>query len=102
MRTITTLIIIGTALAACTVKNTTVKQAETPPPVVYQQPPVVYQQATAGRPATVAYTVIGQEQLNQAAGQAANWCRANYGTNVRLVDRAHSTAGDVVTFACMS
>jgi hypothetical protein len=66
MRTITTLVIIGTALAACTVKNTTVKQAETPPPVVYQQPPVVYQQATAGRPATVAYTVIGQEQLNQA------------------------------------
>jgi hypothetical protein len=101
MRTITTLVIIGTALAACTVKNTTVKQTETPP-VVYQQPPVVYQQATAGRPATVAYTVIGQEQLNQAAGQAANWCRANYGTNVRLVDRAHSTAGDVVTFACMS
>ena len=102
MRTITTLIIIGTALAACTVKNTTVKQAETPPPVVYQQPTVVYQQPTAGRPATIAYAVVGEEQFSQAAGQAANWCRANYGTNVRLVDRARSTAGDVVTFACVS
>jgi hypothetical protein len=92
----------GVALAGCTSKHTTIVEptATVPAPVVVA-PPVVYQ-PTAGRPATIAYTVVGQEQFNQASVMAANWCRANYGTDARLVDKAQSTAGDVVTYACVS
>ncbi len=42
----------------------------------------------------------GQQQFNQAVVQAANWCRARYGSGATLVDKARSTAGDVVAFAC--
>jgi hypothetical protein len=92
------------ALTGCTEKKTVIEPA--PPPVVYQQPPapppVVYQQppATTGAP-RIAYTVIGQQQYDQAATAAASWCSTNYGsTGSRLIDRRPSTAGDVVTFEC--
>ena len=92
----------GIALTGCTSKHTTIEEpaAAAPAPVVVTQPIIV--QPTAGRPATIAYTVVGQQQLDQASVLAANWCRANYGTNARLVDKASSTTGDVVTYACVT
>ena len=96
-------IVAAAAMAGCTVKNTTVKRAETPPAVVYQQPPAVVYQApptVSGTP-TIRYTVMGQQQYDQAAVQAASWCSTNhYGPGARLIDRQRSTAGDVVTFQC--
>jgi hypothetical protein len=87
--------VAAAALAGCTVKETVVKPAETPPAVVYPQP-----SATLGGP-RIAYTVTGESQFDQAAVQAANWCTSNrYGSGARLVDRQRSTGGDVVTFAC--
>ena len=85
---------VTAALAAgCTVKETRVVQ--TPPTVIYAQP------NTTTMPPTVAYTVMGEGQFNQAAVQAASWCsRNNYGTAARLVDRRQGVGGDVVTFAC--
>jgi hypothetical protein len=98
------LILATAAVAGCTVKETVVRQEPAPPPAatVYQAPPPVVQTPTEGRPATIIYTVMGQQQFNQAAVQAANWCRANYGTDARLVDQSRSTAGDRVTFACVT
>jgi hypothetical protein len=88
-------IAVAVALSGCTVKETVVKPAETPPLVVYQQPPVA-----TGAP-RIAYTVMGESQFNQAATQAASWCNTNhYGTGSRLIDRQRSTGGDVVTFEC--
>jgi hypothetical protein len=96
----------ATALAGCTFKSTEVRRAETPPPVMYQAPAptvVAPPAATATAPGpTIAYTVMGQSQFNQAAVQAANWCNVNHGTGARLIDRQRSTAGDIVTFACTS
>jgi hypothetical protein len=87
--------VAAAALAGCTVKETVVKPAETPPAVAYPQP-----SATSGGP-RIAYTVMGESQFNQAAVQAANWCATNrYGNGARLVDHQRSTGGDVVTFAC--
>jgi hypothetical protein len=85
-------------VAGCTVKETTVTPAvPAPPAVVYQQPP-----ATTGA-RRIAYTVMGQSQYDQAATQAASWCSQNYGrSGARLIDRTRGTAGDVVTFECMS
>ena len=81
------------ALTGCTEKKTVIEPA--PPPVVYQQPP-----ATTGAP-RIAYSVIGQQQYDQAATLAASWCSTNYGsTGARLIDRRSSTPGDVVTFEC--
>ena len=109
MRTIAiAAVVAGVALVGCTSKHTTIVEPTAAPAPVVVAPPAVYQaspvvvQPTAGRPATIAYTVIGQEQLNQASVAAANWCQANYATGARLVDRSRSTAGDLVTFACMS
>jgi hypothetical protein len=103
MRTLIVMMVATAALAGCTVKETVVKPAETPPTVVYQQPPtVVYQQppVTSGAP-RIAYTVIGESQLNQATVQAASWCNTNrYGSGARLIDRQRSTGGDIVTFEC--
>jgi hypothetical protein len=46
---------------------------------------------------------MGQSQYDQAATQAASWCSQNYGrSGARLIDRTRGTAGDVVTFECMS
>jgi hypothetical protein len=111
MRTIVIAAAVGCfALASCTSKHTTIEQPAAAPapvvvapaaPTVYQASPVIVQ-PTAGRPATIAYTVMGQQQLDQASVLAANWCRANYDTDARLVDRVRSTAGDLVTFACVS
>lgn len=104
-------LVAAAALAGCTFKSTEVRRAETPPPVVYQAPApavvappaVVYQQQTVTSPGpTIAYTVMGQSQFNQAAVQAANWCNVNHGTGARLINRQRGTAGDVVTFACTS
>jgi hypothetical protein len=91
-------------LTGCTEKKTVIEPA--PAPIVYQQPPapppVVYQPppATTGAP-RIAYTVIGQQQYDQAATAAASWCSTNYGSiGARLIQRRPSTAGDVVTFEC--
>ena len=104
-------LVAAAVLAGCTSKHTTIVEptAAAPAPVivappvttVYQASPVVVQ-PTGGRPATIAYRVMGQEQYNQASVLAANWCRANYATDARLVDQSRSTAGDLVTFACVS
>jgi hypothetical protein len=95
--------VAGFALASCTSKHTTIEQpTAAPAPVVVAPAAPVIVQPTAGRPATIAYTVNGQQQLDQASVMAANWCRANYGTDARLVDRARSSAGDLVTYACVS
>jgi hypothetical protein len=94
MRTLIVMTLATTALAGCTVKETVVKPAETPPPVVYQQPPV-----TSGTP-RIAYTVMGESQFNQAATQAANWCNTNRYAGARLIDRQRNTGGDIVTFEC--
>jgi hypothetical protein len=51
---------------------------------------------------TIAYTVMGDSQFNQAAVQAANWCTTNHGTGARLIDRKRTSGGDIVTFACAS
>ncbi|HZF33756.1 MAG TPA: hypothetical protein VE914_08145 [Candidatus Angelobacter sp.] len=113
----TTLIAAAVATAAltgCTFKSTTVRQAETPPPVVYQAPApaviyqsptptVVYQQPTIiAAPTTISYSVSSQAQYNQAAGLAADWCRAKVGTGARIYDTKRATSGDVVTFACVA
>jgi hypothetical protein len=103
------------ALAGCTFKSTTVRRAEVPPPatvvyatpaptVVYTTPAptVVYQQPTVvARAPTVAYAVAGQAQFNQAAVQAAAWCRTNHGIGAQLLDTRRGTTGDVVTFECI-
>ena len=104
------------ALAGCTFKSTTVRRADaTPPPVVYQPAPtVVYQQPAptvvyqapaptivAQSPPTIAYTVSGQAAFNQAAIQAADWCRANHATRARLIDTTRGSTADVVTFECV-
>jgi hypothetical protein len=79
--------------AGCTVKETRVEQA--PAAVIYGQP------NTTTMPPTVAYTVMGQGQFNQAATQAADWCvRNNYGPGARLIDKRQGVGGDVVTFEC--
>ena len=102
MRTIAiTAIAAGLALIGCTSKHTTIEEPAAAPAQVVIAPPVVVQ-PTAGRPATIAYTVVGQQQFDQASVMAANWCRANYGANARLVDKASSTTGDVVTYACVT
>ena len=113
---ITLLIMALAVLAGCTVKSTTVKRAEAPPPtvvyqpaptVVYQQPApsVVYQTSAptivAQTPPTIAYTVSGQVGVNQAAIQAADWCRANHGTRARLIDTRQGSTAEVVTFECI-
>jgi hypothetical protein len=101
-------VVAGVALAGCTSKHTTIVEPTAAPAPVVVAPPTVYQaspvvvQPTAGRPATIAYTVMGQEQFNQASVSAANWCQRNYATGARLVDRSRSTGGDLVTFACVS
>ena len=96
------LILATAAIAGCTVKETVVRQEPAPPlaATVYQAPPPVVETPPEGRPATIIYTVMGQQQFNPAAVQAANWCRARYGSGATLVDKARSTAGDVVAFAC--
>jgi hypothetical protein len=103
MRTIVIAATVGLALASCTSKHTVIEQpTAAPAPVVVAPAAPVIVQPTAGRPATIAYTVNGQQQLDQASVMAANWCRSNYGTDARLVDRAQSSVGDVVTYACVS
>jgi len=102
MRAIMLLCLTPALLTACTVKETVVRQEPAAPAAVYQAPPPVVQAPTGDRAATIADTVMGEHQFNQAAVQAANWCKSNYGTDARLVDRSQSTAGDLVTFACMS
>lgn len=103
MRAIMLLCLTPALLTACTVKETVVRQEPAAPAAtVYQAAPPVVQAPTGDRAATIAYTVMGEHQFNQAAVQAANWCKSNYGTDARLVDRSQSTAGDLVTFACMS
>lgn len=107
MRTAVVILAIATAaLAGCTFKSTTYKQAATPPPVVYQAPPtVVYQaptptvyQAPAARSVAVNYTGEGGFQL--AAQKAADWCDDHYGaSDVQLV-RNDQNAGRA-TFACV-
>lgn len=97
-------VVAAAALTGCTFQSTTVRKAETPPPVVYQAPApvVVAPSATAYQQPTISYTVMGQSQFNQAAVQAASWCDTNHGTGARLIDRRRGVGGDVVTFACAS
>jgi hypothetical protein len=86
-------IVAAAAMAGCTVKETVVQPA--PPTVVYQQPPV-----TTGAP-RIAYSVIGESQYDQAEDLAASWCFTNhYGSHAQLIDRQHTTGGDIVTFEC--
>jgi len=125
MRSIIILAVAASAaLAGCTFKSTTVRRAEVPPPatVVYATPPatvvyatpaptvvyatpaptVVYQQPTVvARAPTVAYAVAGRAEFNQAAVQAAAWCRTNHGIGAQLLDTRRGTTGDVVTFECV-
>jgi hypothetical protein len=47
--------------------------------------------------------VIGESQYDQAEDLAANWCITNhYGSDAQLIDRQHTTGGDIVTFECTS
>ena len=87
---------ITIAVAGCTVKETVVKPAvPAPPAVVYQQQP-----ATARAP-RIAFTIVTESQLSQAATQATTWCDTNrFGPVARLIDRRRSISGDVVTFEC--
>ncbi len=122
MRSIIIVAVAASAvLAGCTFKSTTVRRAEVPPPpvvyapaptivyatpaptIVYQSPAptVVYQPTPTGRAPTVAYAVAGQAQFNQAAVQAAAWCRTNHGIGAQLLDTRRGTTGDVVTFECV-
>jgi hypothetical protein len=89
-------IVATAALAGCTVKDTTVKEADTPLPVVTPAPTAVSPAAP-----TIAYTVTDQEQFNQAAVQAADWCRANHGTGSRVVNTMPASTGNVVAFQCL-
>jgi len=103
MKTAIVLAAAAVALAGCTFKSTTVQPARTPPPatVVEPAPVIVYQQPAVASPyPTIAYTVMGDSQFNQAAVAAANWCNTNHRTGAQLIDRRRTTAGDVVTFAC--
>jgi hypothetical protein len=103
------------ALAGCTFKSTTVKQAETPPPrvvytqpastVVYQAPPaVVYQEPVTvpyNTPATqsVSVTYTGVNGFQLAAQKADAYCDSHYGnSDARLITDDRS-AGRAV-FAC--
>jgi len=103
----TAAIILATAaLAGCTFKSTTYKQADAPPPVVYQAPPTVVYQAPAPtayeapttRSVSVNYSGAGGFQL--AAQKAADWCDDHYGaSDVQLV-RNDQSAGRA-TFTCV-
>jgi hypothetical protein len=114
MRTAVVLAVLATAaLAGCTVKSTTVKQADAPPAIVYQQPAptvvykappaVVYEQAPAVYNApnrSVAVTYTGRGGFELAAQKADAWCDEHYGaSDVQLV-RDDQRAGRA-TFACM-
>ena len=102
------------AVAGCTFKSTTVKEADAPPAVVYQQPaPVVvyqtpaptvtYQQPTVvAAPQTITYSVSSQAQYSQAAVLAGNWCRARLGDGARVYDTKQGTSRGLATFACVT
>jgi hypothetical protein len=112
MRTL--IVILATAaLAGCTFKSTTVRQAETPPRVVYAQPAptVVYQPAPTvvyQQPATVyaaptksvAVNYAGLNGFELAAQKADAYCNDHYGSNgVRLI--ADDRSAGRATFACV-
>ena len=103
------------AVAGCTFKSTTVKEADAPPAVVYQQPaPVVVYQAPAPAvvyqqqptvvtaPQTITYSVSNQAQYNQAAVLAGNWCHARLGSGARVYDTKQGTSRGLATFACVT
>src|SRR6185312_16839136 len=88
---------VAAGVAGCTFKSTTVKEADAPPAVVYQQPaPVVVYQAPAptvvAAPQTITYSVSSQAQYNQAAVLAGNWCRARVGAGARVYDTKQGTS----------
>jgi hypothetical protein len=99
------------ALAGCTVKNTTVKQAEAPPPrvvtapapiVVYQNPAVAVPPpaVVAGpttRTVTVSYAGAGGFQL--AAQKAAAYCDQQFGNSNAELISDNAGVGRAV-FAC--
>jgi hypothetical protein len=107
-------ILTAAALAGCTFKSTTVRQAEAPPRVVYTQPApsvvyqappaVVYQEpvtvpynAPATQSVSVTYTGVNGFQL--AAQKADAYCDSHYGnSDARLITDDRS-AGRAV-FAC--
>lgn len=109
MRTFIAVLAVA-ALAGCTVKNTTVKQAETPPPVVttpaptvvYQTPAVVVPPpvAVAGPTArTVTVTYAGEGGFQLAAQKAAAYCDQQFGdSNAELINDNAATGRAV--FAC--
>ena len=109
MRTFIAILALA-ALAGCTVKNTTVRQAETPPPrvvttpaptVVYQNPAVVIPPpaVAAGpteRSVTVSYAGAGGFQF--AAQQADAYCDQQFGSSAELI--SDNAAVGRAVFAC--
>ena len=99
------------ALAGCTVKNTTVKQAEMPPPrvvttpaptVIYQNPAVVVPPpaAVAGPTArTVTVSYAGTGGFEFAAQKAAAYCDAQFGNDNAELISDNAAIGRAV-FAC--
>lgn len=108
MRTFIAILALA-ALAGCTVKNTTVRQAETPPrvvtapapTVVYQNPSVVVAPTVAAGPTerSVIVSYAGDDGFRLAAQRAETYCDQQFGDSHAELISDNAAAGRAV-FAC--
>jgi hypothetical protein len=105
-------LVVAVAVGGCTVKNTTVKEADVPPTVVYQQPAptvvyqapptVVHQPLTQAPTRSVSITYNGGMNGFELATQRANaWCADNYGNAAARLIADDRNAGRA-TYVCVA